>query len=73
MGTSSMSEILCNIANQSEALLAPHTNQLGHPPIGGCLQLIVQYIRSYAPYLEAVFSIRSLWTCHAMMVWTRLT
>jgi hypothetical protein len=39
--------------------------QAGGPPPVGCLRLLIQYIRSYPPYLEAVSSIRNLRTCHA--------
>jgi hypothetical protein len=30
--------------------------EVGGPPIVGCPQLLIQYIRSYPPYLEAVYS-----------------
>jgi hypothetical protein len=36
------------------------------PPLVGCPRLLVQYIRSYPPYLEAVSSIRNLGTRHAI-------
>jgi hypothetical protein len=41
--------------------------QAGGPPLVGCPQLLIQYIRSYPPYLEAVSSIRNLRTRHAMV------
>jgi hypothetical protein len=44
----------------------------GLPPIG-CPRLLIQYIRSYPPYLEAVSSIRNLRTRHAMVTRTHLT
>jgi hypothetical protein len=37
------------------------------PPLIGSLRLLIQYIRSYPPYLEAVSSIRNLRTRHAVM------
>jgi hypothetical protein len=43
-----------------EELLAPRPTQAGGPPLAGCPRLLIQYIRSYLPYLEAVFSIRNL-------------
>jgi hypothetical protein len=49
-------------------LLAPPPNpQAGGPPPVGCPRLLIQYIRSYPPYLEAVFSIRNLRTHHAVV------
>jgi hypothetical protein len=39
--------------------------QAGGPPLVGCPRLLIQYIRSYPPYLEAVSSIRNLRTRHA--------
>jgi hypothetical protein len=40
----------------------PHA---GGPPPVGCLPLLIQYIRSYPPYLEAVSFIRNLRMSHA--------
>jgi hypothetical protein len=37
-----------------------------------CLQLLLQYIRSYPPYLEAVSSIRNQRTCYAVVTWDPL-
>jgi hypothetical protein len=37
------------------------------PPLVGCPQLLIQYIRSYTPYLEAISSIRNLRTRHALV------
>jgi hypothetical protein len=39
--------------------------QAGKPPLVGCPPLLIQYIRSYPPYLEAVCCIRTLRTRHA--------
>jgi hypothetical protein len=51
----------------NEELLAPcPTPKLEDQP-AGCLQLLIQYIRSYPPYLEAVSSIHNLRT-HCAMV-----
>jgi len=33
----------------------------------GCPQRLIQYSRSYPPYLEAIFSIRNPKTCHDLM------
>jgi hypothetical protein len=42
-----------------QELLAPPPNtQDGQQPLVGCPRLLIQYIRSYCPYLEAVSSIR---------------
>jgi hypothetical protein len=41
--------------------------QAGGSPLVGCPRLFIQYIRSYSPYLEAVFSIRNLRTRHAVV------
>jgi hypothetical protein len=38
----------------------------GGPTLVSCLQLLIQYINSYPPYLEAV-SFHSMRTCHAMV------
>jgi hypothetical protein len=40
---------------------------LALPPHVGCPRLLIQYIRSYLPYLEAFYSIRNLRTRHAVM------
>jgi hypothetical protein len=42
-------------------------SQAGGPPLVGCLRLLIQYIRSYPPYLEAISSIRNLRTRHAVV------
>jgi hypothetical protein len=50
-----------------EELLDPHpTPKLEDHPIGS-QRLLIQYIRSYPPYLEAVSSIRNLRTRHALV------
>jgi hypothetical protein len=36
----------------------------GEPPLVGCLQVLIQYIRSYSPHLEAITSTR---TRHAVV------
>ena len=41
--------------------------QAGGPPLVGCPRLLIQYIRSYPPCLEAVGSIRNLTTRHAVV------
>jgi hypothetical protein len=41
--------------------------QAGGPPTVGCQRLLIQYIRSYPPYLEAVSSIRNPTTRHAVV------
>jgi hypothetical protein len=43
--------------------------QAGGPPLIAYPRLIIQYIRSYPPYLEAVSSIRKLRTRHAVPTW----
>jgi hypothetical protein len=41
--------------------------QAGEPPLVGCPRLLIQYIRSYPPYLEAVSSIHKLRMRHAVV------
>jgi hypothetical protein len=43
------------------------TLQAGGLPVVGSLQLLIQYICSYPPYLESVSSIRNLRTSHAVV------
>jgi hypothetical protein len=38
------------------------------PPLVGCPRLLIQYIRSYSPYLEAVSFIRNLRKRHAVVI-----
>jgi len=45
----------------------PPNPQAGGPPTVGCPRLLIQYIRSYPPYLEAVSSIRNPRTRHAVV------
>jgi hypothetical protein len=47
----------------------PHVQppQPGGAPLVGSPRLLIQYIRSYPPYLEAVSSIRNLRACHVVM------
>jgi hypothetical protein len=42
----------------------PHA---GGPSLVGCASLLIQYICSYSPYLEAISSISNLETLHAMV------
>jgi hypothetical protein len=42
-------------------------HQVGGPYLFGCPRLLIQYIPSYSPYLEAVSSIRNLRTRHALV------
>jgi hypothetical protein len=37
-------------------------HRAGGPPLVGCPRLLMQYISSYPPYLEAIASIRNLRT-----------
>jgi hypothetical protein len=41
--------------------------QAGGPPLVGCPRLLIQYIRRYPPYLDAVSSIRNPRTRHAVV------
>jgi hypothetical protein len=41
--------------------------QAGRSPPVGCLRLLIQYIRSYPPHLQAVSSIRNVMTRHAVV------
>jgi hypothetical protein len=50
-------------------VVSPTPNpQAGGLPLVSCPRLLIQYIRSYPPYLEAVSSIRNLSTPHAVIV-----
>ena len=49
-----------------------HIRLSGRPPLVSCLQLLIQYIHSYSPYLEAIFSICNLRTHRAMVTETHL-
>jgi hypothetical protein len=50
-----------------EVVSPPPNPQAGGPPLAGCPRLLIQYIRSYAPYLEAFSSTRNLRTRHAVV------
>jgi hypothetical protein len=53
-----------------EELIDPRSTpppQTGGPPLAGYPRLLIQYIRIYPPYLEAVSSIRNLRTRHAVV------
>jgi hypothetical protein len=43
-------------------------SQAGGPSVIGCPRLLLQYISSYPPHLEAVSSIRNLRTRHAVVI-----
>jgi hypothetical protein len=45
----------------------PPNPQAGGPPPVGCPRQLIQYIRCYPPYLEAVSSICNLRTRHAVV------
>jgi hypothetical protein len=47
--------------------IPPANPQAGGPPTVGCPRLLIQYIRSYPPYLEAVSSVRNPRTRHAVV------
>jgi hypothetical protein len=46
---------------------SPPNHQAGESPPVGCPLLLIQYIRSYPPYLEAVSSTRNLRKRHAVV------
>jgi hypothetical protein len=50
-----------------EVVSTPPNLQAGGPPPVGCPRLLIQYIRSYPPYLEAVSSIRNPRTRHVVV------
>jgi hypothetical protein len=55
-------------------VVSPSTNpKAGGPPSFGCQRLLIQYIRSYLPYMAPVFSIRNLKTRYAMVTGTHIT
>jgi hypothetical protein len=41
--------------------------QDGGSPLNSCLRLLIQYIRSYPPYLEGISSICNMSTRHAVV------
>jgi hypothetical protein len=49
-----------------ELLALCETPKAGEPPLVCCPRLLVQYIRSYPPYLQAVSSTRNLRTRHVV-------
>jgi hypothetical protein len=68
----SRSRRLINFRNNLIFLLrgvvSPTRNrQAGGPPLVGCPRFLIQYIRSYPTYLEAVSSIRNPRTRHAVV------
>jgi hypothetical protein len=51
-----------------QGVVSPMANpQAWGPPLVGCPRLLIQYIRSYPPYLEAAPSIGNLRTRHAVV------
>jgi hypothetical protein len=57
-----------NIMFYGGGVVSPLTNpQAEGPPSVSCPPLLIQYIRSYPPYLEAVSSIHNLRTCHVVV------
>jgi hypothetical protein len=49
-------------------VVSPKPNpQAGRPLLAGCPQLLIKYIRSYPPYLEAVSSILNLRTSNTVV------
>jgi hypothetical protein len=69
---SSKSEALCNTSQDTGFLRRgtvnpPSDPQAGVTPLVGCPRLLIQYIRSYPPYMEAVSFIHNLRTRHAVV------
>jgi hypothetical protein len=56
-----------NMFYGGEVVSLPPNPQAGGPPPVGCPRLLIQYIRSYPPYLEAISSIRDSRTRHAIV------
>jgi hypothetical protein len=57
-----------NLIFHGGRLLGPTPNlQAGGTLLVCCLRLLIQFIGSYTPYLEAVFSIYKLRMCHAVV------
>ena len=54
--SSKLCEMFCNIVQfwRWGVFSTTANPQAGGPPLIGCLRLLIQYIRSYPPYLEAV-------------------
>jgi len=54
-------------------VVSPSPNpQAGRPPLVSFPRLLIQYIRSYPPYLESVSSIRNPRTRHAVVAGTHI-
>jgi hypothetical protein len=76
---SSKSEGLRNISQQAVCLRwgdvspSPSSQAGGGPLLVGCLRLLIQYISSYHPYVEAVSSICNQRTRHFLVTGTHLT
>jgi len=61
-------------ASYAEDMFAPPPNlQAGGPPLVHCSRLFIQHIQSCPTYLEAVSSIRSLRTRHAVLTLNHFT
>jgi hypothetical protein len=57
-----------NLIFLRRGVVSPTPNpQAGGQPLVGCPRLLIQYIRSYPPYLEAISSICNLKTRHAVV------
>ncbi|KAJ4428508.1 hypothetical protein ANN_24550 [Periplaneta americana] len=68
-----LEESTLNDESALKSVIPSPNPQAGGPPLIGCPRLLIQYIRSYPPYLEAVSSIRNLRTCHAVVIGTHNT
>jgi hypothetical protein len=64
---------LCNMMTfMVEKQSAPPIRQAGRLPLAGCLQMLIQCICSYPPYLESFSFVHNLWTNHAVVTWDPL-
>jgi hypothetical protein len=61
------------LASYGDKLLSsPPSLQAGEPQLVSCPWLLVQYIFSYLPHLEAVSSTHNLRICHAVVTGTHI-
>jgi hypothetical protein len=47
--------------NSEDLLVPPPNPQAGRPPLVGCPQLLIQYIRSYPPYWRLFLQLQKVW------------
>ena len=62
---------LVTLTSYGEELSAPYPTPpppTGGPPTVGCPRLLIQYVHSHPPSLEAAPCIHNVWTCHSIVM-----